>query len=71
MKTATTLRLAALTALAAVLNTSMQAQVGVNSTGAAPNPRAMMDVSSTTKGLLIPRMTEAQRNAIPATNQQS
>ena len=45
------------------------AQMGVNSTGAAPATSAMLDVSSTTKGLLMPRMTTAQRTAIvsPAT----
>jgi hypothetical protein len=34
-----------------------------------PNPSAQLDISSTSKGLLIPRMTQAQRNAIsgPAT----
>ena len=40
------------------------AQMGINSTGTAPNPSAMLDVSSTTKGLLPPRMTSAQKNAI-------
>jgi hypothetical protein len=34
--------------------------VGTNS----PNPSAVLDVSSTNKGLLIPRVTSAQRNAI-------
>src|SRR5689334_13119154 len=43
--------------------------VGVNSTGAAPDNSAMLDVQSTSKGMLIPRMTAAQRTAIslPAT----
>jgi hypothetical protein len=36
-------------------------QVGVNTT---PNSSAAMDVSSTTKGFLPPRMTSAQRDAI-------
>jgi hypothetical protein len=40
------------------------AQMGINSSGTAPNPSAMLDVSSTTKGLLPPRMTSAQKNAI-------
>jgi hypothetical protein len=40
------------------------AQMGVNSSGAAPASSSILDVSSTTKGLLIPRMTSAQRNAI-------
>ncbi len=39
--------------------------VGINSTGAAPNASAMLDVSSTNKGLLIPRvaLTAANSNA--------
>ncbi len=41
-----------------------KAQMGINSTGTAPNPSAMLDVSSTTKGLLPPRMTSTQKNAI-------
>ncbi|MFH0894003.1 MAG: hypothetical protein V2A54_06175 [Bacteroidota bacterium] len=44
--------------------------VAVNTSGAAPNTSAMLDVASTTKGLLLPNMTKAQRNAIvtPATS---
>ncbi|MFN5459447.1 MAG: hypothetical protein ACK5AY_06025 [Bacteroidota bacterium] len=38
--------------------------VGINSSGAAPAASAMLDVSSTTSGILIPRMTTAQRTAI-------
>lgn len=41
------------------------AQIGINATNTAPNGSAMLDVSSTSKGLLIPRMTTAQKNAIP------
>ena len=43
--------------------------VGINDDGSAPNNSAMLDVKSTSKGFLIPRMTEAQRIAIatPAT----
>jgi len=32
----------------------------------APNPNAVLDVQSTTKAFKIPRMTHAQRNAIPS-----
>lgn len=38
--------------------------VGINASGAAPHPSAMLDVADTTKGMLIPRMTEQQRNAM-------
>jgi len=38
--------------------------VGINTTGALPDASSMLDVVSTTKGVLIPRMTTAQRNAI-------
>ena len=38
--------------------------VGVNNTGANPDPSAQLDINSTSKGLLIPRMTSAQRQAI-------
>ena len=38
--------------------------VGINSDGSAPNSSAMLDVSSTTKGFLVPRMTQTQREAI-------
>lgn len=46
----------------------IQAQgVGINNSN--PDASAVLDVSSTTKGVLVPRMTTAQRNAIvtPAT----
>ncbi|MCK5079220.1 MAG: hypothetical protein KAR09_04725, partial [Bacteroidales bacterium] len=33
---------------------------------ATANPAAMLDVQSTTKGFVMPRMTEAQRNLIPS-----
>lgn len=36
----------------------------INTTGAPADPSAMIDVTSTDKGALIPRMTDAQRNAI-------
>jgi hypothetical protein len=40
--------------------------VGINATGTLPDPKAMLDISSTSSGLLIPRMTTAQRDAITA-----
>lgn len=38
--------------------------VVINSDGSNPNSSAILDVKSTTKGILIPRMTQTQRNAI-------
>ncbi|MEA5461831.1 hypothetical protein VB796_22365 [Arcicella sp. LKC2W] len=52
------------TILLCVFLQTANAQMGVNSTGAVPNSSAMLDVSSTTKGFLMPRMTTVQRNAI-------
>jgi hypothetical protein len=43
---------------------SLSAQVGVNGTNSDPDPSAMLDISSTDKGMLIPRMTSAQRTNI-------
>jgi len=40
--------------------------VGINADGSAANASAMLDISSTTKGLLPPRMTTTQRDAITA-----
>jgi len=42
----------------------MFAQVGINADDSSPDSSAMLDVKSTSKGLLPPRMTRAQRNAI-------
>ena len=44
-------------------------QVAINSESMAADPSAMLDVKSTLKGLLIPRMTASERDAIvsPAT----
>jgi hypothetical protein len=39
-------------------------QVSINGDGSAPAASAMLDVKSTSKGLLVPRMTAAQRDAI-------
>lgn len=48
--------------LFAVMNVS--SQVGINTNNANPAPSAMLDVTSTNKGMLVPRMTTAQREAI-------
>ena len=41
---------------------SLSAQVGIGTT--TPDPSAALEVNSTTAGLLIPKMTKAQRDAI-------
>ncbi len=41
-----------------------QQGVSINNRGVAPDSNAILDVSSTTKGALFPRMTTAQRTAI-------
>jgi hypothetical protein len=45
--------------------TPLSAQVGINTTGADPDSSAMLDISSTDKGALLPRMSDVQRDAIP------
>src|SRR5688572_26851766 len=39
-------------------------QVSINATGSTPDSKAMLDVSSTSKGILIPRMSTSERDAI-------
>jgi hypothetical protein len=48
--------------LAIGLNTF--SQVAINTDGSVPDNSAMLDIKSTGKGLLLPRMTNDQRNAI-------
>ena len=47
----------------------LNAQVGINNDNSSPNVSAMLDVKSTDKGMLIPRLTTIQRDGIttPAT----
>jgi|GEM_PF-3588126 len=46
-----------------------QAQIAINTTGNDPHPSAMLDIESSSSGLLIPRMTASDRDNIssPAT----
>lgn len=44
---------------------SFAQNVGINETGALPAGSAMLDVSATNKGLLIPRLSRAQKFLIP------
>jgi hypothetical protein len=46
------------------LTAALPAQVAVNSDGSPPDASAMLEVKSTDKGFLPPRMTTAQRDAI-------
>lgn len=47
-----------------LLGMSASAQVAINIDNSAPDPSAMLDIKSTNRGFLAPRMSEAQRNAI-------
>ena len=40
------------------------AQVAVTNDGSAPDNTAMLDIKSTSKGMLVPRMTQSQIEAI-------
>jgi hypothetical protein len=42
-----------------------QAQVSINSDGSQPDPAAMLEVKSNTKGLLLPRLTQTNRPSTP------
>jgi len=56
--------------LGIMLSCSAQSQnIAINETGNQPDTSAMLDISSTTRGFLAPRMTKTERNAIalPAT----
>jgi len=47
-----------------IASASAFAQVAINTDGSNPNASAMLDVKSIDKGMLVPRMTSAQRTAI-------
>jgi trimeric autotransporter adhesin len=49
-----------------VFSITTTAQVAINNDNSTPDPSAMLDVKSTDKGMLIPRMTQAQRIAVVA-----
>lgn len=48
-------------------NPKTYSQVAINLDGSAPDTSAILDIASTTKGLLTPRMTTIQRLALPNT----
>jgi hypothetical protein len=39
--------------------------VSINANGTAPDPSAALDINYSNKGVLIPRLSSAERNAIP------
>ncbi len=49
----------------AIFSKSFSQNIAINGTGNLPDTSAMLDVSSTNKGFLAPRMTTTQQNAIP------
>jgi len=51
----------------AITSTFLPAQVAINTDGTSPNNSAMLDIKSTNKGLLIPRLTTTQRTTLAAT----
>lgn len=54
--------------LGAILSSMMSyAQVSINTDGTAPHTSAMLEVKSTTRGFLLPRLNFASRPAAPAT----
>ncbi|MFU8843605.1 MAG: hypothetical protein ACNA7V_07340 [Bacteroidales bacterium] len=61
-------KLTLLTTILLTATVALGQGVAINETGVAPDPSAMLDVTSTSKGLLVPRMTIAQRNAIVLPN---
>lgn len=50
--------------ISTIVQGNLTAQVSINTDNSNPDASAMLDVKSTDKGLLIPRMTSAQRTAI-------
>ncbi len=59
--------IAIIVATAISLSYVANAQVGINTDGTNADASAMLDVKSTTKGFLPPRMTQTERDAITAT----
>jgi len=56
-----------LVAFVLLITSSLTAQVAINTTGDNPDPSAILDLQSTTKGFLVPRVTSAERNLIGTT----
>ncbi len=56
--------IAIIVAVAISLSYTANAQVSINTDGSNPDASAMLEVKSTDKGMLIPRMTQTQITAI-------
>jgi mannan endo-1,4-beta-mannosidase len=52
------------TATQLFISANLSAQIGFNTDNSLPDPSAMLDVKSNSKGMLIPRMTQSQISAI-------
>lgn len=66
MNTMTNLRSGLLLGSLVLAMAPASAQIGINSTAVAPNNRSILDLSDASRGLLLPRMTRAERVAIVA-----
>ncbi len=51
-------------AIAVLMSSNVLAQVAINTDGSAPAASAILDVQDTARGVLLPRLTNAQRDAI-------
>jgi uncharacterized protein (TIGR02145 family) len=50
--------------LFSIIQTTIKAQVSINNDGSAPDSSSILDVKSTNKGFLLPRLTTVQMNSI-------
>lgn len=55
-----------LLAILLIKSSLLFSQVAINADGSPPDPSAMLDVKSTDRGLLIPRISNSDRNQIPS-----
>jgi hypothetical protein len=56
-----------LAALTLIITGAFSQSIAINEDGSLPNPHAILDIKSSTKGVLIPRMSSVARLAIPNT----
>jgi hypothetical protein len=57
-------KISCFTALILFISNALFAQVGINNDNSVADPSAMLDVKSTSKGMLVPRMTSSERTAV-------